>query len=339
MRFCRLLTLTALLLLTAMANSQNLATIPYSGSVTLTLPPGCVLTGTVVTCPPPVPPVPPGPARTKLVPSGGNDDQIVWGAAAKGPIELCCAGQTFNLPPMTLPANADVYCDPGVTLKATSTGYSTASIMIDVTAPGVKLSGACSLTMPDAYAKNVLNKDRSTNQYNHCLAFTEGTSNSSVIGWSFDKCGGDAIYLNTASNIIIQRTTITNPIRNGISPTGHLAHVLIDSNDISQVHNANAGIEDAIDVEPNNPTDFITDLTISNNKLHDTAGSALCLQMYKANSSTPFTVSVINNAAANTHLPPVGGYGAFDPSNFPSPMNGKVIGSGNTVNGVAVIFP
>jgi hypothetical protein len=338
------------LALSSAAFGQTTVQVPYvyPTSVPVTIPTGCSLNGTlattlVVTCPtvtPPVPPpvVPPISGRTKVVPSGGNDDQLIYAAAAKGPLELSGA---FKLPAMTLPANSDIYCDDGSSLSA-ATSYGTNDIMIDVTASNVKLAGsggpnACLLTMPLAYAKNLTNPDLSTNQYNHAVAITEGASNVSVSGLRIDKSGGDGVYINNATNFRVLNNIITNPIRNGISPIGNLTNGLIDSNDISQVHNANAGIQDGIDVEPNSPAGFIKGLVISNNKIHDLAGSALCLQGYNINSSTPFAVSVVNNAASNTHLPPVGGYGAFD---FSNPNGGmKVTGSGNTYNGMAVTFP
>jgi hypothetical protein len=325
-------------LLSIAASAQTTVQVPVP-PVNITIPTGCTISGTVVSCPV----IPPPSGRTKIVPSGGNDDQLIYAAAAKGPIELGCTTYpcTFKLPAMTIPTNADMYCDDLVTLSDVA-GYGVNDIMMDDITSGVKMSGsggpnACLLTMPNSYAKNLPNTNLSTNQYNHCWAFSQGASNGSLIGLRLDHCGGDCVYLNNATTITIQKNIITNCIRNGISPTDKLTNVLIDSNDISLVHNANAGIMDDIDVEPNSPAGFINGLIVSNNNLHDTAGSAICNQGYNVNSSTTFVVSYINNHASNTHLPPTGGYGAFDYSNPNSGM--KVTGSGNTYGGIAVKFP
>jgi hypothetical protein len=348
-----LLSTLFLVALTATATAQTVVQIPVPPvppvPVTIVCPNGTpTVSGTTITCPPPVIP-PPITGRTKVYPSGGPDNGLIWAAAAKGPIELAASAtnSTFLMPSgsPTLPPNADVYCDDGVTMTDMS-GYGTNDVMLAITNPGIKIAGsggsnACLFTMPNSYAKNIGNTNQSTNQYNHCLAYLNVTNPvmiPSVTGIRFDKCGGDAIYLNTATNITIQKNIITHPIRNGISPTDKLTNILIDSNDISLVMNANAGISDAIDVEPNSAAGFVNGITISNNNMHDLLGSAICFQGYNYNgASTSFIASVINNLASNTHPPPVGGYGAYDLSNPTSGM--KITGSGNKYNGMLVKFP
>jgi hypothetical protein len=350
--------LAVILLLAATAGAQTTVQVPYTGSstVTTTLAPGTVaitvvcpnaatatISGTTVTCPSSTP----GPARTKLTPSGGNDQAIIYGAAAKGPIELACGatGCVFRLSSSTLPSGADIWIDDGVTVQDLTayTGFAhlfALSGLSGVTIAGSGSATAGKLSMPLTYAKNF---GAAGFPVNMCI-WMETSSNISISGLRFDQCGGDSIYIGKGStNVHVTKVVSTNPVRNGCSVTDQLTNVLIDYSDFSGAHNKAAGIMDGCDAEPNgtgqatpNPGQFTKQVVFDHDKFHDNGQDGICFCLYFMSSTVPLDYTVTNSDSTNNSGT------NFEKSNWPSAMTGPVQfvkGSGNTTNGFAVPFP
>ena len=300
-----------------------------------------------MTCPTVPPVTPPGPARIKLTPSGGNDQAIIYGAAAKGPIELTCSTLSciFKLSTSTLPSGADIWIDDGVTVEELTaySGFAHLFALYGVT--NIKLAGSGSptagmLTMPLTYAKNF---GASGFPVNMCI-WMENVSNVTISGLRFDQCGGDSIYVGKGStNVHVTKVVSTNPVRNGCSVTDQLTNVLIDYSDFSGAHNKAAGIMDGCDAEPNgtgqgtpNAGQFTKQVVFDHDKFHDNGQDGLCFCLYFMSSAVPLDYTVTNSDSTNN------GGTNFEKSNWPSAMTGPVQfvkGSGNTTNGIAVPFP
>jgi hypothetical protein len=353
-----------LLAIPATGLAQTTVPIPYNGSTTttqtttpgtvnITIPAGCVLTGTVVTCPTVPPPPPPPGNRTKLVPSGGNDQAIVDKAAAKGPIELGCstsllmklarivsasAGCKFLFSPSHLPSGTDAYFDDFVTVSDVSGENDNMFSLHNVNHVTLKASGgpnAALVTMPFSYAQGSINKN--------CIHILD-SSDILIDGLRFDKCGEDSLYAGHGS-VRVHWTNIksTNPLRNGFSITDQVSGVEVDHSEFSGAVNLKGGIADGFDLEPNGPAqgtpipgEFVKAVNIHDNYLHDNAGDGGCLCLWFTAPSTPLDYTFTNNRFDNN------GKHGFNKDSWPSPMNStlqSVKGSGNTVNGAAVVFP
>jgi hypothetical protein len=288
----------------------------------------------MVTCPPPIN------NRTKLVPSGSNDEATIYSAAAKGPIELGCpAGATtctFTQTPISFPANTDLLCDDSVTVSDMP-GFTSYQVLWQANAANVKLAAstdarsdpnACKLTMPNAFKANSTNTNQSTNQYNHCFQ-SYMASNVSLTGFAFANCGGDSIYIQFSTNVTINGVRSTTPIRNGLSATDQNANVLIENSSFNGAQNLKiAGIADGVDVEPNGtaqgvplPGAFVNGVTLKNVTATGNARSGVCLCLWWMAPTTPVTVTLTGVTATGN------GMFAFE-------QNGTaylgVTGSGNT---------
>lgn len=320
--------------------AQTSVQVPYNGTVTVTLPAGCSLNGTTVAC---APTGLTGTVRARLVPSGSDDQAAIYGAAAKGAVELGCqaaSGCTFKLSSSTLPNGADVYCDDGVTLTDFA-AYSGWSHMFAINNnANVKLAGsgspnACLIQMPLTFANGAIR--------NNCV-WIENSNGVTIDGLRFDRCAEDSIYVGKgASNVRVTRIVSTNPLRNGLSVTDQVANVLVDYSDFSKASNLKGGIADGVDVEPNGTGrgapiagEFAKQVVFDHDKFHDNAGNGICFCLYFASSQTPLDYAITNSDASNNAGP------NFEKSNWPSAMTGPtqiVKGSGNTANGAAVSFP
>jgi hypothetical protein len=320
-------------------------TVPYSGTVPVVFvcPNGGIPTvsGLIVTCPTVTPP--PTVTRTKLFPSGGDDHDAIYAAAAKGPFELSCMTPqmpcTFTHTPLSFPVNTDGLCDDFVNVSdmPSWSSLSPYAVLWQANAANVKLAAsadarvdpnACKLTMPNSFAVNSTNTNQSANQYRHAFQVYKAT-NVSFTGFVITQAGGDSIYIQYSNSVTINGVNSTNPTRNGLSATDGNTNILIEHSRFGGANNLKvAGIADGIDLEPNgtgqgvpSPGDFVNGVTMLDVQTPNNAGDGICFCFWFMAPSTPVTVALTNSQSLNNGLL------AFNQN---GPAYAGITGSGNT---------
>jgi hypothetical protein len=293
---------------------------------------------------------PPAPAQTIAGPAQCSativpgDDWLAKITSAKDCVEV--KPGTYSFSPLKLSmGKVDIRLDDGVIITD-KPGYAKYDQLLAVKGQNISIAGsggpnAALLTMPNSFAKNVVNPDRSSNQYNNCI-WTVDARNVIIKGLRFSKCGGDSLYVANTKHYLAQGNVSDNPIRNGCSATDFLTDVVFDGNTFQNARDTKAGIHAGCDAEPNpdksgqrgnpKPGEFVSGLVFRNNKFLNNQGQGLCICLYFMNSSVPLDITVENNQSDGNRV-------AYDRSNWPSPMNGAVRGGGNTANGQPVNFP
>jgi hypothetical protein len=247
---------------------------------------------------------------------GGDDTSVFQTAlnstASHGQVLEIPAG-SYNISPINFPSNSSVQVDAGVTVSANS-GYGSGDRMLNVNSNNVTITGAGGsksvFQMPKARAAS----QGDGSQYRHCLSI-QNASNVTVTGIACNQSGGDGVYVSAATNVTITNCVFDGNFRDAGSVIGRLNHINISNNVFS---NTNGTLPQAgVDVEPNNPGDFLLDVNFTDNTMVNNAGDGLAISLWTLNNtSQPVSVTVTRN-----HSDHNGRYGYFvnnnDPTNAP----------------------
>jgi hypothetical protein len=250
----------------------------------------------------------------------GGDDTSVFQTALNSTASshqvLEIPAGSYNISPINFPSNSSVQVDAGVTVSANS-GYGSGARMLNINSSNVTITGAGAsksvFQMPKARAAS----QGDGSEFRHCLAI-QNASNVTVTGIACNQSGGDGIYLSAATTVTISQCVFDNNYRDGGSVIGRLNHINISNNVFS---NTNGTAPQAgVDVEPNNPGDYLLDVNLTDNTMVNNAGDGLGLSLWTLDStSQPVGVTVTRN-----HSDHNGRYGYFANNNDPSNAAGTI---------------
>jgi hypothetical protein len=226
----------------------------------------------------------------------GGDDTSVFQTALNSTSSshqvLEIPAGSYNISPINFPTNSNVYVDAGVTVSANS-GFGSSARMLNVSASNVTITGAGASTsvfqMPKARAAS----QNDGSEFRHCLAI-QNASNVTVTGISCNKSGGDGVYVSAATTVTIGNCIFDSNFRDGGSIIGKLNHIHITGNHFT---NTNGTAPQAgVDVEPNNPGDFLLDVNFTDNTMSNNAGDGFAVSLWTLdNTSQPVGVTATRN--------------------------------------------
>jgi hypothetical protein len=247
----------------------------------------------------------------------GGDDTSVFQTALNSTAShtqiLEIPAGSYNISPINFPSNSNMKVDAGVTVSANS-GYGSSDRMLNINSNNVTISGAGGSTSVFQMPKARTASQGDGSQYRHCLGI-QNASNVTVTGIGCNQSGGDGIYVSASSNVTITNCVFDKNYRDGGSVIGRLSHINISNNVFS---NTNGTAPQAgVDVEPNNPSDFLTDVDFTDNTMVNNSGDGLAISLW-ALDNTSQTVSL---TVTRNHSDHNGRYGYFannaDPTNAP----------------------
>ena len=252
---------------------------------------------------------------------GGDDTNVIQTAlnytAANGQTLEIPAGN-YNVNPLSFPNNADVFVDAGVTVTAVS-GYGSGSKMLNINASNVRLAGAGASVSVFQMRK----QEYTSGESRHCLDI-QGLqnaiiSNVTISGISCNDSGGDGLYIRQASNVTVQDSIFDNNRRQGSSITGQVNHILYLRDHFT---NTNGTAPQAgVDIEPNQPQDFLLDVKILDCHTDANAGDGLMVSTWLMDAtSQPIDVTVLRNHATGN-----GRFGYSGQNNDPSNAPGTIL--------------
>jgi hypothetical protein len=139
-----------------------------------------------------------------------------------------------------------------------------------------------------------------------------------VTGISCNQSGGDGLYLVEARNITISKCTFDRSFRNGGSLIGKLNHININNTNFTNTNGT--APEAGIDIEPNNPGDYLLDVKFTDTVTSRNANDGFAVSLWLLNNtSQPVDITVTRNHSDNN-----GRYGYFANNGDPSNPSGTI---------------
>ena len=262
---------------------------------------------------------------------GGDDTNVfqtalTYTAANAAALEIPAG--SYNISPVTFPANSYVIVDANVTVSANA-GYGADAEMLNINAANVTIVGAGSATsvfqMPLAHAASVTD----SSQFRHCLEIGNGAaaSNVTISGIACNQSGGDGIYIRNATNVTVENCLFNGNYRNGGSITGAVNGITLIGNHFT--NNNGTLPKSGIDIEPNSPTDFLLNISLQNNYTDTNAGDGLEFSLESLTSaSQPVSITVSGH-----HSDGNGRYGYMGLNNYPTNPGGTILVENSFSNG------
>jgi hypothetical protein len=262
---------------------------------------------------------------------GGDDTNVfqtalTYTAANAAALEIPAG--SYNISPVTFPANSYVIVDANVTVSA-NPGYGANAEMLDINSANVTIVGAGSATsvfqMPLAHAASVTDGS----QFRHCLEIGNGAaaSNVTISGIACNESGGDGLYIRNATNVTVENCLFNGNYRNGASITGEVNGITLIGNYFT--NNDGTIPKSGIDIEPNSPTDFLLNISLQNNYTDTNAGDGLEFELENLTSaSQPVSITVSGH-----HSDGNGRYGYVGLNNYPTNPGGTILVENSFSNG------
>jgi hypothetical protein len=250
----------------------------------------------------------------------GGDDTSVFQTALNSTAShtqiLEIPAGSYNISPINFPSNSNMKVDADVTVSANS-GFGSSDRMLNVNSNNVTISGAGGSTSVFQMPKARTASQGDGRQYRHCLGI-QNASNVTVTGIACNQSGGDGIYVSAATNVTITKCVFDKNYRDAGSIIGRLNHINITNNVFS---NTNGTAPQAgVDLEPNNPGDFVVDVNFTDNTMVNNSGDGLAISLWTLDStSQPVSITVTRNHSDNN-----GRYGYFANNNDPSNAAGTI---------------
>ncbi len=243
---------------------------------------------------------------------GGDDTNVLQTAlnytAANGQtLEIPAGG--YNINPISFPANSNVFVDTGVTVTANS-GYSDGVRMLNISSSNVTITGASAAVSVFHMRK----AEYTSGEQRHCLNIVNA-SNVTISGISCNDSGGDGLYVSYSTNVTVQDSVFDNNRRQGSSIVGGVNHIHYLRDHFTNT--SGTAPQSGIDIEPNQPQDFLLDVRIEDSYTDGNAGDGLMVSTWKMDStSQPISVTVSgHHSTGNARYGYVGQND--DPSNAP----------------------
>jgi hypothetical protein len=250
----------------------------------------------------------------------GGDDTSVFETALSSTASshqvLEIPAGSYNINPLSFPSGSQVHLDANVTVSANS-GFGPSARMLNINSDNVTITGAGASTsvfqMPKARAAS----QSDGSEFRHCLAI-QNASNVTVTGIACNQSGGDGVYVSAATTVTISDCIFDHNYRDGGSIIGQLNHINITGNRFTNTQGT--APQAGVDIEPNNPGDYLLDVNFTDNTMSNNAGDGFAVSLWTLNNtSRPVGVSVARN-----HSDQNGRYGYFANNNDPSNASGAV---------------
>lgn len=247
---------------------------------------------------------------------GGDDTNVFQTAlnytAANGAALEIPAG-SYNISPISFPANSYLVVDANVTVTANS-GYGTSEHMLNVNAKNVTIVGAGATTS----IFHMLKAQYTSGEWRHCLDI-ENAANVTVSGISCNDSGGDGAYVRASTYVTIEDSIFDNNLRQGSSITGQVNHIYYLRDQFT--HTSGTAPQSGIDIEPNAPGDFVLDVNIDDCYTDYNAGDGLMVSLWLLDStSQPVGITVLRNHSTGNQR-----YGYVGINNDPSNAPGTIL--------------
>ena len=247
---------------------------------------------------------------------GGDDTHVFQTAldftAANGQtLEIPAGG--YNINPISFPANSKVFVDAGVTVTANS-GYADGTTMLNISSSNVTITGASAAVSVFHMRKS----EYTSGEHRHCLNIANA-SNVTISGISCNDSGGDGVYLRSATNVTIQDSIFNNNRRQGSSIIGQVNHILYLRDHFTNT--SGTAPQSGIDIEPNQPADFLLDVKIQDCYTDGNSGDGLMVSTWLMNStSQPISITVSGHHSTGNAR-----YGYIGQNNDPSNAPGSIL--------------
>jgi hypothetical protein len=247
---------------------------------------------------------------------GGDDTNVFQTAlnytAANGEALEIPAG-SYNVSPISLPANSYLVVDANVTVTSNS-GYGTNDHLLNANAQNITIAGAGATTS----VFHMLKAEYTSGEQRHCLDI-ENASNVTVSGISCNDSGGDGAYVRASTNVTIEDSIFNNNRRQGSSITGQVNHIYYLRDQFTNT--SGTAPQSGIDIEPNSPTDFLLDVNIDDCSTNANAGDGLMISTWLMDAtSKPIGVTVLRHHSTGNQR-----YGYFANNNDPSNAPGTIL--------------
>ena len=247
---------------------------------------------------------------------GGDDTNVFQTAlnytAANGEALEIPAG-SYNVSPISLPANSYLVVDANVTVTANS-GYGTNDHLLNANAQNITIVGAGATTS----VFHMLKPQYTSGEQRHCLDI-ENAGNVTVSGISCNDSGGDGAYVRASTNVTIEDSVFNNNRRQGSSITGQVNHIYYLRDQFTNT--SGTAPQSGIDIEPNSPSDFLLDVNIDDCSTNANAGDGLMVSLWQLTSaSQPVGITVLRHHSTGNQR-----YGYFANNNDPSNAPGTIL--------------
>jgi hypothetical protein len=247
---------------------------------------------------------------------GGDDTNVLQTAlndtAANGQtLEIPPGG--YNINPISFPANSSVFVDAGVTVTANS-GYGDGVRMLNISSSNVTITGASAAVSVFHMRK----AEYTSGEQRHCLNIVNA-SNVTISGISCNDSGGDGLYVSYSTNVSVQDSVFDNNRRQGSSIVGGVNHIHYLRDHFTNT--SGTAPQSGIDIEPNQPQDFLLDVRIEDSYTDGNAGDGLMVSTWRMNStSQPISVTVSGHHSTGNAR-----YGYIGQNNDPSNAPGTIL--------------
>ena len=247
----------------------------------------------------------------------GGDDTNVFQTAlnytAGNAAALEIPAGSYNISPVSFPANSYLIVDANVTVTAKS-GYGTNDHLLNVNAKNVTIVGAGAATS----VFHMFKAEYTSGEWRHCLDI-EDASNVTVSGISCNDSGGDGAYVRTSTNVTIEDSVFNNNRRQGSSITGQVNHIYYLRDHFTNT--SGTAPQSGIDIEPNAPGDFLLDVNISDCYTDMNAGDGLLVSLWLMTSaSQPVGITVLRHHSTGNQR-----YGYVGNNNDPTNAPGAIL--------------
>lgn len=243
--------------------------------------------------------------------SGGDDTTALQNginstASAHNTLQL--QPGAYNTNTLSFPTNADMQLLSGVTVTANH-NFPANLPLLDIVGANVTIFGAG--------ATNSIFQMRKTEytsyQSRHALRInSSGVNNVNVSGCSFNSSGGDGCYVRQASNVTVNNCVFNNNFRTGMAITGQVTNIIFNGCTFSNT--AGSLTSSGVDIEPNGPGDFLTDVQLNNCITSGNAGDGILISLWQMdNTSQPVQVFVFGHQSTNDggQVGTAGGWAAY----------------------------
>jgi hypothetical protein len=247
---------------------------------------------------------------------GGDDTNVFqtalnYTAANSQTLEIPAGSYSIN--PISFPANSKVFVDSGATVTANS-GYGDGVRMLNISSSNVTIAGASAAVSVFHMRK----AEYTSGEQRHCLNIVNA-SNITISGISCNDSGGDGLYVSHSTNVTVQDSVFDNNRRQGSSIVGGVNHIHYLRDHFTNTNGT--APQSGIDIEPNQPADFLLDIKIEDCYTDGNAGDGLMVSTWQMNStSQPISVTVLRHHSTGNAR-----YGYIGQNNDPSNAPGTIL--------------
>jgi hypothetical protein len=223
---------------------------------------------------------------------GGDDTEVFqtalnWTAALGQTLEIPASSSAYNIGPLYFPSNTSLFLDAGVVVQARPGFSANQKLLNIVNVSNVHLQG-------NGAVFRMRKAEYTSGEYRHCLNI-EGASDVSITSISCNDSGGDGLYIGAGLKGYSARIQITdakfdNNRRQGMSITSGIDVTIRRCNFTSTSGTAPA---DGIDLEPNEPDNFLQNISIQDSVTGGNAGNGVGIDIRNLNSSSAPVAIVI----------------------------------------------